>query len=303
MLTQLCICLLSPASNGGVDINLELWPASVRAAKNLALGNATYKGLLGYNGRSGWFVAERSFSQDALNQTAFGLLNETTGDVEEVQVPGYDAFRGYWPLFDYRTLQELLMRADAVPDELLGSTCAIKDNSYQVEPTGRYICEQGTWVPPASQCCPRGTDPASCEEGVMACRVIVADNPFVDPGMNEAIIIKSGMPLQIIYADLDAMVALSVSMQAPVFIHSWEPDGLIASKKQGEFVRINFIPSFYADPASTGTYLGPESEYDTLVSDFPEQPIEKLVNDQLCVAEPDACASLRRAPRPVRIAP
>ena len=65
MLTQLCICLLSPASNGGVDINLELWPARVRAAKNLALGNATYKGLLGYNGRSGWFVAERSFSCSA----------------------------------------------------------------------------------------------------------------------------------------------------------------------------------------------------------------------------------------------
>ena len=117
-------------------------------------------------------------------------------------------------------MQGQLISADDLPDYLPYDMC-----SYYVGPVftdGTYDCGNGTWYPPASQCCPRGA--TTCVTGVPRCRVLVANYPDYDPGVNEAAVLSSGLPIQIFYGTFTTQkdfYAYSYEEHKPMLFYQW----------------------------------------------------------------------------------
>ncbi|KAL1507028.1 hypothetical protein AB1Y20_007890 [Prymnesium parvum] len=270
------------ASNNGVDLNFELWPEEPgpKAARQLALeGDARYASLTKYVGRNSWFIPIQSIRDDV----DWALVNE--GQVVEVSNPGYDAWRGFFPLYQFANLHRSMIAAKDLPE--VPSACDIlSDEAYIASRTplvGKYNCELGTWYPTDGRCCPRHEEPCN---GIDPCRVLVVNTPNFAPNRNELAVNASGLPLQILYvrefSTVLQFVNESIASKQPLILQWWEPSWMIPP---GEFLRFDMTPHFYCEDggSQSNTYL-PENP----TCDFPGQSLEKMANADLETAEPQA---------------
>merc|ERR1740129_2743158 len=112
------------------------------------------------------------------------------------------------------------MRAERLP---IVNTCHLLPT--QRLHGGLYNCTSGTWLPSNSTCCPRGGK-ENCNN---TCAALLVDDPTFDKGHNEATVLASGLPLQIVYGDTSYGMNLSIQHGEPLLTYHWEPT--LMSKK------------------------------------------------------------------------
>lgn len=282
----------------GVDLNFELWTAHWRLAEKVGLAEASTRGSLNYNGQSGLFVTVASLER--LQQVLGSVVNTTSAhasktsdvSVRESMRLGVDAFRGFFPLFRYAALQDMMFRAPELPSDATYfgrlSSCSYPDGAYG----GTFDCANATWYPPRDFCCPRGSP--SCEPGVPPCYVLCAEYPTYDEGVIEKAIIAGRLPWQIFWtgsngAMAEGLASLSEVSLRPIPIYKYEPDTFITGRR---FMRFDLQPDYYCDvcsdeyatPASTSLDLGPWEG----MCGFPGNDLIKAAWSGLAMVEPDA---------------
>ena len=229
-------------ANGDVSFNMELWPRSALTSDPAIefVGGLDYAtdpdrtwsshkhgyfdlGMLGYVGRSGWFVpvralrnlvpARSSFWQwsklgSLASIGAFDVLSAESGS-------GGSGSGGADPM--------LLMTSNQLPTTAL-TTGPCADGGTLSWYGGTLDCSRGAWAPSATThaCCPRSMKSASGCFGRPPCIALMADSPLTDMGQNEAKVLASSLPLEIVYGDV-AAATLDAEVRVRASNHSQPP--------------------------------------------------------------------------------
>ena len=230
-----------------VDVNFERWPALdvKKAEKNAArlqtCGPSFHRvpclrlsGSLGYSGRSGWYLLNSTLPQTLVLDGA--TVGSQDGQGDFVSYFGYNESvahaisRGNWANLDFLASPFAIshfLRAGELP---VLNTCSVLQAhmaNTSAATRGLYSCLTGSWTPHNAPCCPRSgvkTDGSACAPGESQCLALVVDEPTYDLDTNELILANSGLPFEIVYADVPAALAQAKGQGRPLLLYHWEPD-------------------------------------------------------------------------------
>ena len=191
--------------------------------------------------------------------------------------------RGKWQsivFLESDWVRESFVTATEIPSALMVATCGmLAEHDGRDAIPGVYDCATGTWRPGDGRCCARGE--SGCAAGLATCVALVVESPMYDLGQNERTIFASRLPIQIVYADVEAAVDFALAQSRPVLLYHWEPSGFM--RTHGPFVRVSMTPYEYCSSSA-----GKVGHTDAIViggsasaCDFPFQYVEKAVSDRL----------------------
>ena len=272
-----------------VDVNFELWPAlphkqfekqmvtrALCGDGRLSTRCVSFQGRTGYPARSGWFLPLDTIPNDMVLDVHRAGHASADGTVDsfffnastEASLMRAVLSRGLWETLDFLDSPVVRARFLSVDELPILDTCSVlqahhatpRDQEGAHVAGGTYDCASGTWTAHNAPCCPRGQDCSGSGDATRSerCLALAVSSPLYDLGFNELILVQSGLPIQIVYADMVAAIATAKSANKPLLTYAWEPDAFLA--ESGPFIRVSMTAYEYCD-TNASQYVGDRYRY------------------------------------------